>query len=102
MQTGTHLRQLFSTVLLFTDVAQPAILWRDFWEHICDDLEHRVRALGFSNPTPEIIYDYGLFLLDKLLQNSGRSLQGWPSMPQVQQDWTGRTNNPLIAERSCR
>ena len=99
MQTGTRLRQLFATLLLFTDVSQPAILWNDFQEHICDDLEHRIRGLGINNPTPDKIYDYGLFLLDKLLQDSGRSLRDWPSMPQVQQDWTGRTENSLIAEQ---
>ena len=99
MQTGTRLRQLFATLLLFTDISQPAVLWNDFREHICDDLEHCIQALGVSNPTPDMIYDYGLFLLDKLLQDSGRSLHDWPSMPQVQQDWTGRRNNPLIAEQ---
>jgi hypothetical protein len=81
MQTGTRLWQLFATLLLFTDISQPAILWRDFQEHICDDLEHHVRALGLSNPTPDVVYDYGLFLLDKLLQDSGCLLQDWPSMP---------------------
>ena len=84
---------------LFTDASQPAILWNNFQEHICDDLEHHIHGLGINNPTPDKIYDYGLFLLDKLLQNSGRSLRDWPSMPQVQQDWTGHTKNSLIAEQ---
>lgn len=99
MQTGTRLRQLFVTLLLFTEVAQPDLLWQEFREQICDDLEYRIRAMGIDNPTEDSIYDYGLFLLDKLLQESGRSLKDFPSMPSVQLEWESRMFNSLIADQ---
>ena len=99
MQTGTCLRQLFATLLLFSDLSQPKVLWNEFQEHICDDLDHHLRAMEITDPTPDMIFNYGLFLLDKNLQGSGRSLSEWTSMPQVQQDWQSRTLNSLIADQ---
>ena len=99
MQTGTRLHQLFATLLLFGELSQPEVLWNDFQQHICDDLEYRLQAMGIDHPTTDMVYDYGLFLLGKLLSDSGRSLQEWPSMPQVQQDWQSRTVNSLIADQ---
>ncbi|KAJ7042292.1 PIF1-like helicase-domain-containing protein, partial [Mycena alexandri] len=51
------------------------------------------------NPTEESVYDYGLFLLNKLLLDSGRSLRDWPTMPLPQTDWDAEVMNPLIAEQ---
>lgn len=99
MQTGTRLRQLFATLLLFSDLSQPEVLWNEFREHICDDLDRRLQAMEITDRTPNMIFDYGLFLLDKNLQGSGRSLSEWTSMPQVQQDWQSRTLNSLIADQ---
>ncbi|KAJ7732793.1 hypothetical protein DFH07DRAFT_755137 [Mycena maculata] len=86
MQTGSRLRQLFSTLLLFCEPSRPALLWEQFRQHICDDFVHRLRTMGRSNPTAEDAYDYGLFLIDKLLKESNRALKDWPMMPQPQQD----------------
>ncbi|KAJ7728603.1 PIF1-like helicase-domain-containing protein, partial [Mycena maculata] len=55
--------------------------------------------MGRNNPTEEDTYDYGLFLLDKLLKESNRSLKDWPMMPQPQQDWDAEVINALIAEQ---
>ncbi|KAJ7358088.1 PIF1-like helicase-domain-containing protein [Mycena albidolilacea] len=51
------------------------------------------------NPTEEDVYDYGLVLLDKLLQESGRSLRSWPTMPLPQIDWDAEVLSPLIADQ---
>ena len=67
IKTGTQLRHLFATLLLFSDVSQPELLWRDFCHHICDDLERNLVAMGITNPPEGDIYDFGLFLLDKVL-----------------------------------
>ncbi|PPQ82287.1 hypothetical protein CVT25_008437 [Psilocybe cyanescens] len=81
MQTGTRLRHLFATLLLFGELAQPNTLWNEFRNHICDDLEWRLQAM------------------EKILGDSGHSLANFPGMPQPQQDWTALTLNPLIAEQ---
>lgn len=99
MQTGTRLRHLFVTLLLFSDLTQPDILWTEFRVYICDDLEYRLRAMGLAAPSENEVYDYGLFLLNKILGDSGHSLDDWPSMPQLQRDWTALTLNPLITEQ---
>jgi hypothetical protein len=99
IKTGTQLRHLFSTILLFSEVSQPEILWLDFRHHICDDLERQLIAIGITNPPEEDIYDFGLFLLDKVLRESGHTLDNWPSMPKPQHDWNELVVNPLVAEQ---
>jgi hypothetical protein len=37
--------------------------------------------MGISDPSEEDVYDYGLFLLDKILGNPSHSLADFPSMP---------------------
>ncbi|KAJ7077372.1 hypothetical protein B0H15DRAFT_757599, partial [Mycena belliarum] len=39
------------------------------------------------------------FLLNKLLQESGRSLKDWPTMPVPHIDWDAEVINPLIADQ---
>lgn len=98
MQTGSRLCQLFSTLLLFCEPSQPALLWHEFRHHICDDLRHVLQIRGRENLSEEQIYDFGLHLLNKLLEESGKSLSDWPTMPQPQHDWSNHYFNPLIAE----
>jgi hypothetical protein len=50
-------------------------------------------------PTSDDAYDYGLFLLNKILNEQGRSLKDFPSMPTFQIDWDAHVDNPLIAEQ---
>ena len=100
MQTGSSLRQLFATILLFCSPSQPEILWQEFRQHICDDLLHQLRTAGFENPVEDDAYDYGLFLLDQILQQSGQSLEGnFPSMPLSLTDWRRQTGNQLLSEQ---
>ena len=55
--------------------------------------------MGITNPPEEDTYDLGLFLLDKILWESGHTLNNWPSMPKPQNDWNDLVINPLIAEQ---
>lgn len=100
MHTGSRLRYLFATILLFCSPSQPEILWEEFRQNVCDDLLHRLRTIGIENPTQEDAHDYGLYLLDQILQQSGQSLKGnFPSMPTSVGNWHGRTENQLILEQ---
>jgi hypothetical protein len=103
MQTGTRLRHLFATLLLFCEPSGPAQLWADFRTQICEDLRPRIREFGIqtNNEVDEMeqICDYGLYLLDQILQRSGHSLREWQSMPQWNGNWTNQAGNPLIAEQ---
>ncbi|KAF8072147.1 hypothetical protein FPV67DRAFT_1389515, partial [Lyophyllum atratum] len=59
-QTGTRLRHLFATILLFCEPSQPDILWDEFCHNICDDLRPQVIARNFPDPSDNDIHDYGL------------------------------------------
>lgn len=101
MQTGSSLRQLFATLLMHCGLAEPNVLWYDFRDRICDDVHWRLQAVGMADPTEEEVYDYGLYLLEQILKESGKSLEDWPSMPTVDWDWDAHIYNfnPLIAEQ---
>ncbi|KAJ2913452.1 hypothetical protein MD484_g6981, partial [Candolleomyces efflorescens] len=99
MGTGTRLRQLFVTILLFCSPSQPELLWAEFQEQMCDNLRYRLQTLGLASPTPDQISDYGLFLIDKLLRESNHSLEEWRAMPKPRQNWDLLHENPLIAEQ---
>jgi hypothetical protein len=96
MQTGYQLRRLFATLLLFCSPTQPEVLWNEFREKICDDLRHQLRSRGLDDPTPDSIYDFGLYCLDQLLREAGRSLQEFSSMPRPTHAWES-IGNPFFA-----
>jgi hypothetical protein len=100
MQTGTCLRHLFATLLLFCSPSRPELLWADFRQHICDDLARKLNTLGVLNPSEADVFDYGLHLLDKILRQSGKCLkEDFPSMPTSREDWDRYAVNPLLAEQ---
>jgi len=99
MQTGTHLCHLFATILLFCTPSQPDQLWQQFRSYICDDLRYRLRTMGINNASDEDVYDYGLYMIDHVLHESGHSLADWPSMPALRQHWEQYTVNEMITEQ---
>ena len=94
MQPGSQLRQLFSSMLLFCQISSPENLWVEFRDKLCDDLHIRI-----PNPSTERVYDYGLFLINRILSDSGYSLLNFPHMPTPQVNWIAVTSNPLINEQ---
>jgi hypothetical protein len=101
MQTGTRLRRLFATVLIFCEPSEPLSLWMEFRQQICDDLQFQIRHLGMcANPTAEEAYNYGLYLLESILQESDHSLSNFPPMPTPREKWSPRPYNPYIAKQT--
>ena len=101
MQTGRQLRALFVTILLDCAPAHPANLWMAFWQSICDDLQHALqqRVQPISSPTEDQIYDYGLYLIDKLMQQKGKHLKNMTSMPTSSMPWENEQENPYMTEQ---
>jgi DNA replication protein DnaC len=102
IRTGSQLRQLFAIILKHCQPTDPADLWNQFKPHLCDDLQYRLQhshQQQFHNPSEEQVYDYGLYLLDQLLQSHGQSLRDYPEMPRYQHIWAALSANPLIAEQ---
>ena len=104
MATGRQLRDLFATLLCDCTPSDPLHLWMDFQDKICNNLQHRLQIQNLrQNPTPEDTYDFGLFLIEEILQRSNKSLQNWPILPLPQQNWEHAIGNWLIAkQRKCR
>ncbi|KAI8561187.1 hypothetical protein RHMOL_Rhmol04G0318500 [Rhododendron molle] len=99
MKTGYQLRRLFSIILTQCSPIHPYDLWKQFSVHICDDLAYKIRTLfAISNPSEAQIEDYGLYLLNHLLQESGKTLLDFPPMPQPNENWSAIVGNRLILE----
>ena len=94
IQTGRSLRHLFATMLMFCQLSAPENLWEQFRDQICDDLFRRV-----PNSTTNRVHDYGLFLLNGILAESGYSLDNFPKMPHTVEDWSNVNGNFLITEQ---
>ena len=100
MQSGAQLRHLFVCILRECTPSNPRALWDTFWPSICDDLAYKLRRdAHIPEPSQDDIQDYGLYLIDNLLSDSGKSLQDWNSMPQVVRDWGQHLGNRLIQEQ---
>lgn len=99
MKTGNQLRRLFSIILTQCFPIQPYELWKQFAVHICDDIAHKIRTcFPIPNPSDAQIEDYGLYLLDQMLQESGRTLSDFPPMPQPTGNWSAVVGNRLVLE----
>jgi len=84
MQTGTQLCHLFVTILRDCTPSHPRVLWDTFWPHICDDLAYKLQHdAHIPQPSKDNIQDYGLYVINNLLSDTGQSLQDWDTMPQV-------------------
>jgi DNA replication protein DnaC len=100
MQTGTRLRLLFVMILNFCRPACPDALWITYRQGMCDDLRYRLTSSGVASPSEEQVFDYGLYLINQLLGDYGRTLCDFPPMPLPQrQDWGRLSENPHIAEQ---
>ncbi len=100
MKTGRQLRRLFVTILTCCAPSDPAGLWNEFRHYITDDIVPKLHTLGITNPSLDDRYDYGLYLLDMILAETGKSLhQNYPSMPHSQRNWVMHALNPLITNQ---
>ena len=77
------------------------VLWNEFKNQLCEDLHRRVQGILGNNaePTPDQLFDYGLFLIDEQLRNHGLSLDNFPSMPWIQQRWSDPFQNLYLTEQ---
>jgi hypothetical protein len=99
MRTGSQLRRLFSIILTQFSPLNPDALWNQFSMNICDDLSRKISvSYGIDVPTDAQVCDYGLYLINQLLQESGKSLVDFPPMPLPSANWRTIVGNPLIWE----
>lgn len=98
--SGSSLCELFITALTFGQIIEPVLLWQQFRDSICDDLNHKLQQ-KFPDSTRYFVVDeslfhnnglssldYGLFLIDNTLKELGSSLEAF-NLPAYQNDWQG-------------
>ncbi|UPX12183.1 uncharacterized protein EKO05_0002747 [Ascochyta rabiei] len=93
--TGQALRYFFVAALLNGPVTDPAAIWAAFQADLCDDLPEAAAALLVS-ADPDAYLDYGLYLIEGLLAESGKRLTDF-SLPACQFNWGVRLQNQLLA-----
>jgi len=100
MQTGSQLRRLFASILLHCFPSPPSQLWDHFREHICNDLHYHLQHQHrVQHPTEHQVYNFGLFLIDKIMHAAGKSLKDLWDMPYFTGDWEEIIGNCLVAEQ---
>jgi hypothetical protein len=82
----------------FCAPSAPLQLWLLFRQHLCNDLRHHIRARSVANPSPDVIFDYGLFLLQRSLAQSGCSLDQFGLPPPAAAEDQSRLFNPRQAD----
>jgi len=100
--TGHSLRILFSTALIYQEISDPAELWNQFKEYLCDDLQHQLEVRGLEgleipDDLQNLHLDYGLFLISEHLAAGRKTLEEC-GLPQPVVEWKVQVENPLIAE----
>ncbi|KAL1189417.1 hypothetical protein V5N11_012169 [Cardamine amara subsp. amara] len=79
-----QLRELFVLILIYCEVVDPLKLWNNCWRSLSEDILHmQRRRLGFEelNLQDKEIQQYVLIELQKLLNQSDKSLTDYPHMP---------------------
>src|SRR5271155_3577272 len=100
MASGRQLRNLFVTILCDCSPSDPSALWLEFRANICDDIHHTLQSRAIvNNPTQDQVFDYGLYLIDRILRAGNKELKNWSAMPLPQFDWNLAVGNGLVADQ---
>ena len=68
--------------------SDPLALWMEFHDKICDDLRYALEHRNLRvDPTQEDVFDYGLYLIDRILQSTNQSLHDWAMLPFPVGNW---------------
>lgn len=99
--SGSQLRHLFVTILLFCEVQNPKELWDSNWKLLSDGIEKEKRKAYFWNNyrlSDDQIQSYCLLEIQKLLSRYGKSLTDFEGMPLPDSELLVKLDNRLIRE----
>ncbi|KAG5566136.1 hypothetical protein RHGRI_001911 [Rhododendron griersonianum] len=99
--SGSQLRNLFCSMLMFSEVTNPLELWENHWVDLTDDLQNRVRRLtGDVNLSLREcdLKNLGLVEIENILNQNGRSLREFSPMPLPSSREAEIVSNRLIRE----
>ncbi|CAG8765706.1 10250_t:CDS:2 [Cetraspora pellucida] len=78
IQSGSQLRHLFATFLLFCNPIHPETLWEKYFTSFSDDIRLQLPDIVNSNTN---LHNQALLYLQSILNNHERSLHDFPNMP---------------------
>jgi len=99
--SGVHLRNMFCSMLMFSEIADPVRLWESHWVHLTDDL---LRATRYEVGNFEMqlssdeLQNLGLLEIERALNRNGRSLRHFPLMPTPSVEAIAHATNRLIID----
>ncbi|XP_075645519.1 uncharacterized protein LOC142616582 [Castanea sativa] len=99
--SGKQLRELFVTMLIFCDVADPYKLWISNWQLLSEDILHRQRTvLRYDNLHLDDfqLQNYALCEIEQILIKSGRSLHEFETIPYPNTLLLRQSNNRVLQE----
>ncbi|KEP45929.1 putative ATP-dependent DNA helicase PIF1 [Rhizoctonia solani 123E] len=101
-KTGQQMRRLFVVILTACTPSKPDELWTRFRAQICDDLRYKLSREPWNcpNPTDDEVYDFGLYLIEILVHETGSNMRDC-NMPTCTQNWDqiNQEQNRLIREQ---
>jgi PIF1-like helicase/Helitron helicase-like domain at N-terminus/Helicase len=98
--TGHNMRTLFVTACVQGSVRNGRQLWDDFKDAMSDDLPRRAERRRIVNLPPDLehpYHDYALFLLRRMFQEFGETLDHF-DLPSPVFAWEVEDANPLLAQ----
>ncbi|KAL4573439.1 hypothetical protein LXL04_020245 [Taraxacum kok-saghyz] len=99
-QSGNRLPELFVSILMFCSVADPAKFFWDAYPYLSEDVVRIQQRLLQNNNvvfSGEEVVNYTLFYIDNILNANGRSLDGFPHLPQLNRHLINVGSNRLIS-----
>ena len=67
---------------------------------ICDNLKYCLQTTyHIQNPEDDQVHDFGIYLIDKILNQAGKSLDQFRDMPQITGYWEEIVGNQFVAEQ---
>ncbi|KAG8366042.1 hypothetical protein BUALT_Bualt17G0034900 [Buddleja alternifolia] len=100
-ESSIKLRNMFSTMLMFSEITDPVTLWEQHWRAMVDDLQYRVRRELRDNNmqlSDENLKEWGLQEIEYILNRNGKSPADFPPMPQPSFRSFNHITNRLIRE----
>jgi len=75
---------LLAVILLTDEVTKPYLIWNQFKARLCDNIKYKLHYMNHYQADQEIlennIYDYGLWDLNRILVEIGRSFADFSPM----------------------
>ena len=97
-QTGFILRSLFVIIVRDCLPADPLTLWEEYKEYICDDLPRLLLCMGIRDASDDIVYNYGLHLVEQILSMASNKSMKDVGMSPPTRDWDTLLSNSLVQD----